>query len=143
MPDRSAARQQRTVEIFVAGVCDSVGGPGGWGAVLRYGMHRHELHGAELTPTTIERMQLKAMTEALTHLTRPASVLLHAVPTIGDRHADLKPMLASAAHRHEVEWTGITTGAEDARAVSLARKGQLDAVQELGSRCIHDLITSQ
>jgi ribonuclease HI len=144
MSGGSALRQQLMLETFVAGVCDSDRGPGGWGAVLLWGAHSRELFGAELAPTTGERMLLKAAIEALNRLKRPESVILHADRAVVDRHLDLRSLLASAARPHDVVWRGvISSGPEDALAVTLARRGLLDALQKLDSRCVHDLITRQ
>ena len=49
----------RVVEIFTDGACSGNPGPGGWGAVLRYGAHERELMGAE-SPTTNNRMEMLA-----------------------------------------------------------------------------------
>ena len=35
------------VEIFTDGACRGNPGPGGWGAILRFGGHEKELYGAE------------------------------------------------------------------------------------------------
>jgi ribonuclease HI len=143
MPGGSEIKQQK-VEMFVAGVCDGDRGPGGWGAVLRYGAHGRELYGADLAPTTGERMLLKAVVEALNQLTRPVSVLLFAERAVAGRHVDLESSLASAIRPHDVSWIGTSSSAaEDGRAIALARRGLIDAVQKLDSRCIHDLVTRQ
>ena len=35
------------VEIFTDGACSPNPGPGGWGAILRYGRHTREIHGSD------------------------------------------------------------------------------------------------
>ena len=60
-----------TVDIYTDGACSGNPGPGGWGAVLRYGGHQRELYGGEAEPTTNNRMELTAAIEALEALTRP------------------------------------------------------------------------
>ena len=61
------------VEIFTDGACRGNPGPGGWGAILRYGDHETKLQGAE-EHTTNNRMELKAAVSALEKLTRPCEV---------------------------------------------------------------------
>lgn len=51
-------------------------GPGGWGAVLRYGDTQKEISGG-FCETTNNRMELTAVIEALTTLTRPCKVVLY------------------------------------------------------------------
>ncbi|MBQ2633538.1 MAG: ribonuclease HI [Oscillospiraceae bacterium] len=54
----------KTVTIYTDGACSGNPGPGGWGAVLRYGAHEKELSGAEAM-TTNNRMELTAVIRAL------------------------------------------------------------------------------
>ncbi|WP_461534611.1 ribonuclease HI [Spongorhabdus nitratireducens] len=63
------------VEIYTDGACKGNPGPGGWGALLRYGKHERELCGGELE-TTNNRMELTAAIEALRALKRPCPVKL-------------------------------------------------------------------
>ncbi|WP_418062701.1 ribonuclease HI [Pimelobacter simplex] len=64
------------VTIHTDGACLGNPGPGGWGAVLRYGDHTLELHGGD-PATTNNRMELMAAIRALETLTRPSAVDLH------------------------------------------------------------------
>jgi ribonuclease HI len=64
-----------TVEIFTDGACKGNPGPGGWGAVIRYGEHEKELSGGEAL-TTNNRMEMMAAVEALKALKRPCHVIL-------------------------------------------------------------------
>ena len=64
-----------TVEIFTDGACSGNPGPGGWGALLRYGETERELSGGE-EDTTNNRMELTAAIEALNALKRPCKVVL-------------------------------------------------------------------
>ena len=66
----------KTVEIHTDGACKGNPGPGGWGALLRYGGVERELFGGEAA-TTNNRMELTAVIEALTALKRPSQVLLY------------------------------------------------------------------
>ena len=64
------------VSIWTDGACSGNPGPGGWGAVLRYGTRERELKGGEAL-TTNNRMELTAAIEALEALKRPCAVSLH------------------------------------------------------------------
>ena len=66
---------KKFVEIFTDGACSGNPGPGGWGAVLRFGQREKELCGGE-TDTTNNRMELTAVIEALSALKEPCSVKL-------------------------------------------------------------------
>jgi ribonuclease HI len=63
------------VEIATDGACKGNPGPGGWGAVLRYGSVEKDLSGGE-TPTTNNRMELMAAIKALEALKKPSHVTL-------------------------------------------------------------------
>ncbi len=63
----------KKVEIFTDGACSGNPGPGGWGAVLRYGTTEKELSGGEVA-TTNNRMELTAVIEALKALKTPCEV---------------------------------------------------------------------
>ncbi|WOC12077.1 ribonuclease HI [Gordonia sp. MP11Mi] len=66
----------KTVEISTDGACLGNPGPGGWGAILRYGDVEKELSGSE-PDTTNNRMELMAAIKALNALTRPSTVILY------------------------------------------------------------------
>jgi ribonuclease HI len=66
----------KQVEVFTDGACKGNPGPGGWGAVLRWGGHEKELSGHE-PATTNNRMELTAVIEALNALKGPCEVQLH------------------------------------------------------------------
>ena len=65
----------KTVEVFTDGGCRGNPGPGGWGAVLRFGGHERELRGSEEN-TTNNRMELLAAISALEAMTEPCVVIL-------------------------------------------------------------------
>lgn len=137
------------VEIYTDGACSGNPGPGGWGAVLRYGVHERELFGGEAAPTTNNRMELMAAIRALESLTRPASVRLYTDSTYVRggilrwmtnwkrngwrtsarqpvKNADLWQRLDEAAARHTVEWLWVKGHAGDPgneRADALANRG--------------------
>ena len=62
--------------LAVDAACSGNPGPGGWGAVLRYGAHERELSGGE-AQTTNNRMELTAVIEALRLLKEPCEVELY------------------------------------------------------------------
>ena len=65
----------KNVEVFTDGACRGNPGPGGWGALLRYGNKEKELFGGE-PDTTNNRMELMAAIKALEALSRPCDVVL-------------------------------------------------------------------
>ena len=136
----------RVVEIFTDGACSGNPGPGGWGAVLRYGAHERELMGAE-SPTTNNRMEMMAAIAALEALKRPSTAqihtdsqylrdgithFIHAWKARDWKTADKKPVknidlwvrLEAAMEPHKVEWFWVRGHAghpENERADALAR----------------------
>jgi ribonuclease HI len=143
----------RVVEIYTDGACSGNPGPGGWGALLRYGGHQKELHGGEYPHTTNNRMELMAAIRALESLTRPAVVHLHTDSTYVRsgittwlpkwqrngwvtaarqpvRNADLWQRLAAACAQHEVTWLWVKGHSGDPgneRADALANIGMTEA----------------
>ncbi|MBB4155021.1 ribonuclease HI [Sphingomonas jinjuensis] len=117
------------VEIATDGACKGNPGPGGWGALIRYGEHEKELAGGEPV-TTNNRMELTAAIEALKVLTRPCTIKLstdskyvmdgltrwiHGWRKNGWRTADKKPVknaelwqeLFVLSQRHQIEWIWV------------------------------------
>ena len=70
----------KRVLLYTDGACSGNPGPGGWGAILRYGSHEKELCGGE-NPTTNNRMELTAVIEGLSALNEPCSVELYSDST--------------------------------------------------------------
>jgi len=58
---------KKEVTIYTDGACSGNPGPGGWGAILRFGEHEKELNGGEFE-TTNNKMELTAAIEALNAL---------------------------------------------------------------------------
>jgi ribonuclease HI len=136
------------VEIFTDGACSGNPGPGGWGAILRYGTVEKELTGGE-PQTTNNRMELMAAIAGLEALKRPCRVRLYTDSQYlrdgitqwlpgwkarGWRTAAKKPVknvdlwqrLEQAAAAHEIEWHWVRGHAghpENERADELARAG--------------------
>src|SRR5690606_26902341 len=65
----------KKVEVFTDGACRGNPGPGGWGALLRYGGKEKSLYGGEAM-TTNNRMELTAAIEALKALRESCEVVL-------------------------------------------------------------------
>ena len=64
------------IDIYTDGACSGNPGPGGWGAILRYGTVEKELSGGA-NPTTNNRMELMAAIAALEALKRPCRARIH------------------------------------------------------------------
>lgn len=65
----------RSVNIYTDGACSGNPGPGGWGAILVYGVHEKEISGGAAN-TTNNRMELTAVIESLKLLKEPCNVTL-------------------------------------------------------------------
>ena len=153
MASRETAMTGRdTVDIYTDGACSGNPGPGGWGAILRYGRTERELSGGA-PDTTNNRMELMAAIQALEALTRPVTARVHTDSTYvkdgitkwmdrwkarGWRTAAKKPVknvdlwqrLDEAAARHDVSWhwvRGHSGHPENERADELARLGLAEA----------------
>ena len=144
----------KTVEVFTDGGCRGNPGPGGWGAVLRFGGHERELRGSEEN-TTNNRMELLAAISALEAMTEPCAVTLTTDSTYvkdgitrwirnwkanGWKTAAKKPVknkdlwerLDAECLRHQVDWRWVKGHAghpENERADGLANL----AMDELGA----------
>ena len=124
------------VEIATDGACKGNPGPGGWGALIRFGDKEKEISGGE-PETTNNRMELRAAIEALNALKRPCRVKLSIDSTYvkdgitkwvfnwqknGWRTAARKPVknadlwqdLVEAVKRHDIEWHWVKGHAGDA-----------------------------
>ena len=66
----------KTVTIYTDGACSGNPGPGGWGAILRYGGAEKVLSGGE-AQTTNNRMELTGVIEALRAIREPCIVELY------------------------------------------------------------------
>ena len=63
----------KKVEIFTDGACKGNPGPGGWGALLRYGNKEKEINGYN-SSTTNNIMELTAVIEALKQIKKPYDI---------------------------------------------------------------------
>ena len=66
---------RKTVNIYTDGACSGNPGPGGWAAILEFGLHRKELSGY-MAGTTNNRMELFAAISGLGALKEPCNVNL-------------------------------------------------------------------
>ena len=66
----------KTVTLYTDGACSGNPGPGGWGAILKYGAHEKELSGGA-ADTTNNRMELTAVIEGLSILKESCEVELY------------------------------------------------------------------
>ena len=62
--------------IYTDGACSGNPGPGGWGAVLLWNGHKHEISGGDAR-TTNNRMELTGAIKALQALKRSSAVILN------------------------------------------------------------------
>ena len=67
------SEKQITVEIFTDGACSGNPGPGGYGAILKYGKETKEISGCA-PMTTNNRMEMMGVIEALKQLKRPCKI---------------------------------------------------------------------
>ena len=63
----------KTVYLYTDGACSGNPGPGGYGAILKYGQHVKEICGGDEN-TTNNRMELTAVITALSALREPCEV---------------------------------------------------------------------
>ena len=139
--------------IYTDGACSGNPGPGGWGAVLRYGNVVKELHGGERS-TTNNRMELMAAISALEALKRPVRVQLYTdskyvldgitkwlpgwqrngwktASKQPVKNVDLWQRLVAAMASHEISWHWVKGHSGDPgneRADELARLGGTEAL---------------
>ncbi len=66
----------KKVIIYTDGACSGNPGPGGWGAILKYGEKMKEMSGGE-AETTNNRMELSGVIAALSALKEPCEVTLY------------------------------------------------------------------
>lgn len=116
----------KKIIMFSDGACRGNPGPGGWGAVLRFGQHEKKLHGGE-RETTNNRMELTAAIEGLNALNEKCEVQLYTdsqyvrkgvlewlegwkkrgwktAAKQPVKNKDLWQLLDEAIQRHKIEW---------------------------------------
>ena len=144
------------VEVFTDGACRGNPGPGGWGALLRFGEIEKSLFGGEKL-TTNNRMELLAAIEGLAAIKEPCVVTIttdsqyvrkgitewlagwkrNGWKTASKqpvKNADLWQRLDEQNQRHQVEWhwvKGHSGHRENELADALANRG-IDQVLSIG-----------
>lgn len=137
----------KQVELFTDGSCLGNPGPGGYGALLRYGSQEKELSGG-FRKTTNNRMELLAAIVGLESLNRPCQVVLttdsqyvrqgitqwihnwkkrnwQTAAKTPVKNVDLWQRLDKALGEHKVDWRwvkGHAGHAENERCDELARQ---------------------
>jgi ribonuclease HI len=143
------------VDVFTDGACSGNPGPGGWGALLRYGTRERELFGGE-KDTTNNRMELTAVIKALEALTRPMKVRVHTDSKYVQqgistwihgwkkngwkasgkpvKNQDLWQRLDEVASRHTVRWQWVKghAGHTENERVDVAARDEAIRVQKSG-----------
>lgn len=118
------------VTVYTDGACSGNPGPGGWGAILIWNRTEKELSGGD-AQTTNNRMEMKAVIEALKALKKPCKVSIHSDSALiinamtkgwienwqkkGWRKADKKPVenkelweqMLKAMEQHDVNWVKV------------------------------------
>ena len=143
-------KSKTLVEIHADGACSGNPGPGGYGAILRYGKVTKEISGCE-RQTTNNRMEMTAVIEALRLLKRPCRIkvvtdssyvvkgMLEWLPRWIKRqwvnsnkkpvmNRDLWEILLDLSRPHEVQWEWIRGHAgheENERCDRLAKEAVL------------------
>ncbi|UDL93058.1 MULTISPECIES: ribonuclease HI [Lichenihabitans] len=136
------------VTVWTDGACSGNPGPGGWGAILKFGDTEKELCGGD-PATTNNRMELMAAIAALEALSRPCDIDVHTDSQYlrggvtgwingwkrnGWKTADRKPVknvelwqrLDAATTPHTIAWHWVKGHAGhdmNERADELARRG--------------------
>lgn len=138
----------KKVELFTDGACRGNPGPGGWGALLRFGDIEKSLYGGE-RETTNNRMELMAAIEGLAAIKESCEVVLttdsqyvrkgitewlagwkrnswRTAARAPVKNADLWQRLDEQNQRHKVEWhwvKGHSGHRENQIADDLANRG--------------------
>ncbi len=138
----------QNIEIFTDGACKGNPGKGGWGALLVTDGHEKELFGGE-NDTTNNRMELRAVIEALLILKRPCHIIVYTDSQYVQKgisewihgwkarnwrtaskepvkNADLWKELDAAQAKHTIEWRWVRGHAGhpgNERADQLANRG--------------------
>jgi ribonuclease HI len=137
----------KVVDVYTDGACAGNPGPGGWAAILRFKGTEKEISGFEIQ-TTNNRMEMKAVIEALQRLKGACRVRVHSDSTYlrdgitvwihgwkrnGWMTKDKRPVknrelweaLDDLSQKHQVEWVWVQGHAghpENERCDELARR---------------------
>lgn len=132
----STSTPKDEVIIYTDGACSGNPGPGGWGALLIWNGKEKELSGSEPNSTN-NRMEMRAVIEALKALKRPCHVKIHSDSALvvnafkqgwienwlkkGWKKADKKPVenqdlwkeMLKAMDDHKVSWIKVKGHADN------------------------------
>lgn len=132
------SKKKKTVIVFTDGACSGNPGPGGWGVLLQWNGEEKELTGGA-DHTTNNRMEMRAVIEALKALNQPCHVKIHSDSALivnafkqgwinswqkrGWKKADKKPVenqdlwkeMLEAMKPHKVEWIKVKGHADNVR----------------------------
>jgi ribonuclease HI len=149
-----------TVHIFTDGACSGNPGPGGYGAILKYGGTTKEISGCD-PHTTNNRMELTAVIQALRLLKRPCRVKIvtdsnYVVKGMTEwmpgwlkrnwmnsqkkpvSNQDLWQRLRELSQRHQIQWQWIKGHGghpENERCDQLARKAAETCKKRPSAKC--------
>lgn len=147
------APDRPVVQLWTDGACLGNPGPGGWGALLIFGLNEKALSGSEPNSTN-NRMELMAAIEGLNALTKPCMVHLFTDSQYvkngltqwikgwkarGWKTADNKPVknqelwqaLDEACARHTIEWHWVKghSGVENNERVDVLARTAAEAIK--------------
>lgn len=129
---------KKTVIIYTDGACSGNPGPGGWAALLQWNKQEKELSGGE-HQTTNNRMEMRAIIEALKAINQPCNVKIHSDSALiintfqkgwidswikrGWKKSNKKPVenqdlwkeMLRAIKPHNVEWIKVKGHADNER----------------------------
>lgn len=127
---------RKTVIVYTDGACSGNPGPGGWAALLKWKQNEKVLTGGE-SETTNNRMEMRAIIEALKAIKEPCRVKIHSDSALiintfrkgwidnwrkrGWRKANKKPVenqdlwkeMLRAIEPHKVEWIKVKGHADN------------------------------
>ncbi|HLR33503.1 MAG TPA: ribonuclease HI [Fodinibius sp.] len=129
---------KKTVIVFTDGACSGNPGPGGWAALLQWNGKEREITGGA-HDTTNNRMEMRAVIEALKVLTEPCRVHIHSDSALiintfqqnwingwikrGWKKSNKKPVenrdlweeMLTAMQPHEVKWIKVKGHSDNKR----------------------------
>lgn len=129
---------KKTVIVYTDGACSGNPGPGGWAALLQWNKNEKEITGGA-HDTTNNRMEMRAVIEALTALNQSCHVKIHSDSALivnafkqgwidgwlrrNWRKANKKPVenrdlweeMLTAMQPHDVEWIKVKGHADNVR----------------------------
>lgn len=132
------SKKKKTVIVFTDGACSGNPGPGGWGVLLQWNGEEKEITGGA-DHTTNNRMEMRAVIEALNALNQPCHVKIHSDSALivnafkqgwidswqkrGWKKADKKPVenqdlwkeMLEAMEPHKVDWIKVKGHADNVR----------------------------